>query len=218
MSIGYIAHRDDRVTKCCLPAYCQPNYSLMYCTQNGTSDTCRRCPSTFGLYKRTSSFAVEPCHLLLVVGGVGQDKCEAREESAAAYEDKKNCYCNMEQGFHYYEPQYPMGPTSYCQPIPKECLPGNQPNQIGKCEPCPPNTLQNTTGFQLCRPQINCTALRLETRIPGSASQEAACAEPPPSPSSSSSLPILPTTTSVSPSVKSTTLFSLCLCAQCCQQ
>ena len=39
------------------------DHFLKFCSQNGTEDTCEQCPRNRALFKRTSSFAMEPCHL-----------------------------------------------------------------------------------------------------------------------------------------------------------
>ncbi|XP_076451612.1 uncharacterized protein LOC143287481 [Babylonia areolata] len=206
---GQITHIDNnnKQVRCCLPTDCEPNHYLKYCETNGTEDTCELCPANYGLYKRISSFAVEPCHDLYIEPHE-TDKCRARKDSnSAALEDMKNCYCNLEQGNYYFRPQITVGPSSVCQPLLKLCEPGFQPTQKGKCEPCPPNTVQSINGFKLCRPQRNCTALRLETKIPGNSSKEAVCASPPPLPSASTVPPsTLPRTSSPPPEPISTTV------------
>lgn len=175
-SPGQVTHKVDEGIRCCYPADCGPNSYLDYCAKDGESDMCKECPRGYALYKRTSSFAVESCHIFPL-----DHDCKALPGSPKATDDDfKHCSCNLETGVYFLKPEVPLIKASNCQPFLNACHAGYQPNLRGNCEPCPKNMVQNKSDeFVLCRPQRNCTAMRLDVLVPGNASVETVCAEPP---------------------------------------
>ena len=58
--------------------------------------------------------------------------CMCAGNPKATEEDRKNCFCNLENGEYYLKPQVPLGVTSYCQPFRYACSAGEQPTQQGQ--------------------------------------------------------------------------------------
>ncbi|KAL8557943.1 hypothetical protein ACOMHN_006132 [Nucella lapillus] len=184
-----------------LPA--RADHSVKFCAHSGSRDVCQRCPRSFALFKRTSSFAYENCQVFPLVH---KNCSQLPGNPKATLEDVKNCYCKLERGQYYLEPEVYLGPLSFCQVFREGCSKGEQPTHKGVCEPCPRNTVQDEEdNFFLCRPQRNCTAMGLATEKEGNTQEETVCAKPPPPPSHRPLPPTYFTSTSAIPIIKPTT-------------
>ncbi|KAL8591444.1 hypothetical protein ACOMHN_026634 [Nucella lapillus] len=64
---GQVIHKVNGVVRCCLPVSCELNHSVKFCAHSGSRDVCQRCPRSFALFKRTSSFAYENCQVFPLV-------------------------------------------------------------------------------------------------------------------------------------------------------